>query len=333
MARARDEGRHDQPAVSRRRFVAGAAAASAATVGTGLALTAVGAPAQAASGELIGVSRVGATASDTSLVVAALPALPPGAVGGVVGLGSWSVLGGAPTLVPFPSGGLWGGTVLADLAVPLGASLSAVRIFCRTTTAMTWRVEDLNLVSRVSNLVGTEATSGSGNVFVDVVGLDHPAVDFHALSIVTNDATSAGSVVVGAQYWYVPVSFGYHPINPVRVYDSRAAGAVGTGPIVSGEVRTISVANAQDASAANVVPPGAQAVTFNLTVTATTGGGYLGVYPQGGTFSTSHINWTSAGQTIANAGNVALGGDRSVTVTAGGGGSTHFLVDVTGWYR
>ena len=334
MASEDDQGMHAP--VSRRRFVAGAAAA-----GAGLAVGSNADRAMAADTDLLGVSRAGAAAPSESPITAALPTLPPGAVGAVVGLGSWSVLGvgTVAVLVPFPTGGgMWGGnpsTVLADLVVPLGASLSAVRIFCRTSSAMTWLVEDLDLVSRVANIIGTDATSGGGNVTVDLLGLDHVARDFHSLSIVTNDATSAASVVVGAQYWYVPVSTGYHPINPVRVYDSRVAGAQASGPLLSGQARTLSLANAVPAfgGAANVVPAGASAVTFNLTVTETTAGGYLGVYPMGGSFAASHINWTAGGQTIANAGNVALGGDRSVTIEAGGAGTTQFLVDVTGYYR
>lgn len=120
-----------------------------------------------------------------------------------------------------------------------------------------------------------------------------------------------------------------HPIVPARVYDSRHSG----GSLSVSGLRTISIATAT--TGGTIVPSGATAVAYNLTITATIGTGWLGVVPAGSTFGgTSSINWFGPGQTLANGGIVKLGGDRRCDVWIGGqaGGSTQFIVDITGYY-
>jgi hypothetical protein len=117
-------------------------------------------------------------------------------------------------------------------------------------------------------------------------------------------------------------------INPDRVFDSRN----GAGKLASGEERTLSVATSIFGPA--VVPAGATAVTMTLTVTQTEGaGGYLAVRPSGAPYQgTSSINWFGPGQNLATTVVSALGGDREIVVR-GGDASTHFIVDVVGFFR
>ena len=82
----------------------------------------------------------------------------------------------------------------------------------------------------------------------------------------------------------------------------------------------------------NVVPSGAYAITYNLTASDCTNQGFLAIYGKGGTFKASALNWFTTGEVVANGGVVTLGGDRQVTVQAGGGGTTNFLIDITGYY-
>lgn len=129
----------------------------------------------------------------------------------------------------------------------------------------------------------------------------------------------------------------YTPITPTRVYDSRWSSAGGpVGVLHSGTSRTISVADARNGSGvtqADLVPVGAKAITMNLTVTGTTGGGFLAVTPGGSPgFTASTINWSASGQTLANGGDARLDSSRHLKVFCGGGGSSQFLVDVTGYY-
>ncbi len=127
-----------------------------------------------------------------------------------------------------------------------------------------------------------------------------------------------------------------HVINPTRVYDSRLG--VGGAAITGGNNRVISVANGIDittgaVNAPNIVPAGATAVTYNLTITQATVGGFLAVTPgDAPAFAASSINWTAATTDLANASLVKLNATREVKVFAGGGGTTQFIIDVTGYY-
>jgi hypothetical protein len=131
----------------------------------------------------------------------------------------------------------------------------------------------------------------------------------------------------------------YHPIAPARIYDSRRPMTpMSSGKIAVGSARTLTLKDSRNSSGgvalANVIPPGATAVTYNLSVTATVLAGYLAVNKGvNNVLSASAINW-AAGQTIANAATVAMDTSRRVTIVCGGapGASTHFIVDVTGYY-
>ena len=128
----------------------------------------------------------------------------------------------------------------------------------------------------------------------------------------------------------------FHAIVPARVYDSRSPAPL-QGQL-SAASRLVSVANGRDLISgaivlANVVPAGATAISVNVTVTNTTGGGFLVVNPGGNTTVTSSsINWFAAGQTFANGIIAAINANREVTVIAGSSGSADFILDVTGYY-
>lgn len=126
-----------------------------------------------------------------------------------------------------------------------------------------------------------------------------------------------------------------YPINPARVYDSRRP-APDPGTVTSGTNRVVSVADARDlttgaVTTANVVPVGATAIVFNLTVTGTVGGGFLAITSgSAGSYSASIINWSS-GWTVANASTVPVNASRQVKIWCGGG-TTHVILDVMGYY-
>ena len=67
----------------------------------------------------------------------------------------------------------------------------------------------------------------------------------------------------------------------------------------------------------------------NVTAVDTDGSGFLAVGNPGffGTRTTSNINWTTAGQTLANLAVTKLH-EGHLTVFAGGGGSAHIVVDL-----
>jgi len=49
--------------------------------------------------------------------------------------------------------------------------------------------------------------------------------------------------------------------------------------------------------------------------------------------SASSINWSAAGQILANGISLTLNSSREITVIAGGAGSTQFIIDILGYYR
>ena len=128
-----------------------------------------------------------------------------------------------------------------------------------------------------------------------------------------------------------PASAGaLHAINPARAYDSRLS----DGPLAVGAMRTVAVATAT--TGGTLVPSGATAIAYNLTVTRTVGAGWLAIVPHAAPFGgTSSINWFGAGQTLANGGIVKLGGNRQCDIWSGGGAgaSTQLVIDVTGYYE
>ena len=128
-----------------------------------------------------------------------------------------------------------------------------------------------------------------------------------------------------------------HTITPARVYDSRAA-APAPGSLASGANRTINVADARNTTTgavvtSNIVPAGARAIAYNLTITNTVNSGFLAVNPGGNTtVAASAINWSASGDTVANGSVVALNGSRQISVICGGTGATDFIVDIVGYY-
>lgn len=108
--------------------------------------------------------------------------------------------------------------------------------------------------------------------------------------------------------------------SAVRAYDSRS----GDGKLTGGGQRTITLTG---------VPAGSSAATVSLTVTATTGSGYLGLFKDGVAYpGNSNLNWYAAGQTLAVTTVSAVSTSSRIVVRAGGSGATHVIVDVIGYH-
>ncbi|TXH42509.1 MAG: right-handed parallel beta-helix repeat-containing protein [Actinobacteria bacterium] len=132
----------------------------------------------------------------------------------------------------------------------------------------------------------------------------------------------------------------FHPIDPVRAYDSRAAQPQ-PGPLPTGVdqvVRTVGVADARaaDGSVAGVdaVPAGATAVAYNLTAVGPRAEGHLRVFPGSGVLpGASALNWPAASYTRANASTVGISGARTVSIYNGSAGAVDVLIDTLGYYQ
>jgi hypothetical protein len=118
--------------------------------------------------------------------------------------------------------------------------------------------------------------------------------------------------------------------QPERVFDSRKVSPTWTGTkLLSGN--TIGVPLGGHFGGAIGL-----AAFINVTITGTTGSGFLVVRPSDATGDvplpdTSNINWTAAGVTTANLTLVAVGFESYIQIAAVGGGSTHVIIDLQGY--
>ena len=165
---------------------------------------------------------------------------------------------------------------------------------------------------------------------------------FYVIDVTMQNSALASHVLCGVEVRYqVPMSTldpgtVFHPIVPVRAYDSRLAAYPVNGPIANNTSRVIDISAGHDLATgavtlANAVPAGATAITYNLTSDGSTVNGFVAITPgDAATFATSSLNLN--GTPLANGGTVAIAGDRTVKVFVGGGGSTQVIIDVTGYY-
>ena len=135
-----------------------------------------------------------------------------------------------------------------------------------------------------------------------------------------------------------PASAGaFHVVTPTRVYDSRRPQPA-FGRIDPNTSRVVAVADVRSTATGAVtvpdlVPPGATAIAFTVTVDRTAARGHLYVSPAFETqLLASTINWWGDGMILANSSIVGVSGDRRIRVHCGPVGSTDFIIDVTGYY-
>jgi hypothetical protein len=227
--------------------------------------------------------------------------------------------------------------LLAALDMPYGATLKQVDAFFvvpgTTAQTVTFYVDNEQVAG--AGTVGTAATAtGTGLVQATASGLSLKAIS-PVYQLAATVSTSVDKWLCGAVYQYLPVGPRFVPITPTRVYDSRSNPPL--GPLTDGGTRVVSVATGftpgtNTVSATNVVPTGAIAIAYNLTVTETVGGGYVYVAPGDATsIAGSSINWMATGQTLANGLVVKLDSLRQVKAFVVGP-STQFILDVLGFY-
>jgi hypothetical protein len=126
-------------------------------------------------------------------------------------------------------------------------------------------------------------------------------------------------------------------IEPARAFDSRQPGYTGRGLFQPNSSKMIFIGNGHDAGGAvtrpDIVPAGATAIAYNITVTGATGPNFVAVTPGNvGSFTTSAINFNGTAD-VANAGIVSIDDARQIRVWNGDQlGSTHVIIDITGYF-
>jgi hypothetical protein len=228
------------------------------------------------------------------------------------------------------------GLLIATVAVPVGAVVKELSVWATNSSTASFDVSlALNSDDRSSFPFGTTVTvpapstpgTQRSSAPLDIVV---EADTFWALAadLIGGPTQSIWACRIG---YVAPPTF--VPITPARVYDSRS----GDGVLSRISSRLVSVKDARNSSGAvttpDVVPAGATAITFNLTVTGATGPNFLSVGPGDVvSLATSNINFPVSDDR-ANGGVVKLDANRQVKVFNGDQpGSTHFIIDVTGYY-
>jgi len=115
----------------------------------------------------------------------------------------------------------------------------------------------------------------------------------------------------------------YHPLDPVRIMDTRSGLGGHLGALSAGQSVSLQVAGAG-------APSGAYAAVLNVTVTGTSAPSYLTVYPAGAPRPlASNLNWTQWA-TVANLVEVRLGTGGALTLF-NAAGQAQVIADLAGW--
>jgi hypothetical protein len=309
----------------------------------------------AADGDGVGALPVDVAATDDVTVTANLiapPAVVPGAIVRTLGIGDATAMGTSvtpgPGLLYDSAAEIYNGKAGSNtwvhfpIAVPTGASLSKVHVVGTTAAADVLTVQTLTTdILAPAQTVDTFSTTGNGQYVLDVTPVTPFVASIGRVVSLLVRADSVNKRVAGVIYQYLPatpVGQVFVPISPSRVFDSRFPAYPQSGVLARNSAKTISVKDGRDGAgtvnAANVVPVGATAITYNLTVTGPTGPNFVAVTPGGAAgYTASAINFNGTSD-VANAATVSLGGDREITIWGGDqAGSTNVIIDVTGYYK
>ena len=227
-----------------------------------------------------------------------------------------------------------GGTLRLDLDLEAGITVVEAAFSATNSTGAT-------VTGRL------ERASIAGGAAVQVAAVDFPTttpntVDVRGASVanvvvaeadtwVARLPTSGNAQWIGFRLGYIPFGFGYTPITPKRVYDSRAGNpplGVTKGPLSNG-TRVINLLNGVTLPA-GVKPVG---LLVNLAVVNTSASGFLSLYKNGiADPGTSSINWFRANEIVANTTFTGVDSTGNAIAKVPANSSTDFFIDVVGYY-
>lgn len=150
---------------------------------------------------------------------------------------------------------------------------------------------------------------------------------------ITN-STGVANVIVDVSGYYTTWLGGaggtFHPLDPQRAYDSRAASPVNCTPNCT-QIPANSTRDIQITGIAGIPTSDVASVTINLAVTGSTQWGKLVAYASDAAEpSTTSLNFT-AGQTIGELNIVKVGADGKIRIKNGSTGPADVIVDIQGW--
>lgn len=201
-------------------------------------------------------------------------------------------------------------TFTDDTAGAVASSNQAYTMHTGTTsneTQIPWSLEDGNVYT--------------GNFAYDIAGI----------FLITDTVTDSNGATATAEVQVSTLGAAYSAVTPTRILDTRH----GTG-VSAGKIGASSIVKLRVEGAGPIPSSGVTAVVMNVTVVATTGAGFITVYPSGdGTAvpNVSNLNY-KAGKTVANLVTVPVGADGYVYLANSGppAGPVDLIADVSGYY-
>ena len=320
--------------VSRRGFIGGATGAGALTA----AFAALGFDGVAnAEGEGSGTTAV--AGADSALQAQALPPSIPGARVGVANFVDALHLNATTAGIrQFSVNGVFSGAgwLVTPLHLPVGARLLRVDAYALVTASAASVSFALNMTtvgaSPSTKVLDFGTPSGLGSLQATYAPTTPLTVEAgNRIYLETNQCTSANKLFLGAIYQYYDANPQLNLLpTPIRVYDSRPGAnpaSVAKGTLANNETRVI------DCTFSGAVPAGAAAAMVTLTLTGTSAGGFMALWRNGlADPGTSSINWDHSGTNVAVTTVVALDAAAKLIARTGPNASTHFIIDVIGFY-
>lgn len=202
--------------------------------------------------------------------------------------------------------------LLGHYGIPTNATAVALDVTPVNESGYGWLAVYGRTVTSTSNINYAPGTPTTNLVLVA------PAAD----GSVTIHPTTTSDVVVTLVGYYGPSGTSFYPSDVQRVLDTRI-GLGGSPPVTAGGTITFQVAGV------GAVPAGVSVVAMDVTLVNPAGGGYLMVYPPGGSGDTS---MTFSGGRVTTAlvfARVASNG----TVTLRSSAASQVVVDVDSWFR
>jgi hypothetical protein len=189
--------------------------------------------------------------------------------------------------------------------------------FCGTSAA----APHAAAIAAVLKSISTHPTAGQVQTAMYVT-----AIDVEAAGI--DRDSGRGIVMANTSAAAFTTATNFFTVTPCRLVDTRLApGPLGGPPLTCGTDRTFTLTGSCG------IPAGATAVSLNATVTTTSGPGNLRLFAGGAPVPTvSALNW-SAGQTRGNNGIVPLNGSGQIAARCAPSGTTHFILDVNGYFQ
>jgi CHRD domain len=181
-------------------------------------------------------------------------------------------------------------------------------------------------------------TGVNGGIVVPFTDTDPTAID----ECVTANAAIAAEIIGNPLGFYVNAHTGPFPNGavrgqlepqslvttilptPLRAYDSRQPNTQFVPALAPNSTTTVELTS---------LPPNAVAAVVTVTVTETTGLGFITVYSAALTTvpATSTVNWTAAASDVATTTNVKVDATGAIKITVGPNGGADVIVDLVGY--